>query len=107
MVKAEWLNGRSGCVRRPRYGEAMYVEASRDSLEGVLGVFDVGIKFADMILEPLDPALLLGNALATFLFMAIDQLREVISQSFILFVPHVGEGGTDDSNDGWGERSCM
>jgi len=85
----------------------MYVKTSRDVLEGALGVFNVGVELADVILEPLDPALLLGNALATFLFMAIDQLREVISQSFILFVPHVGEGGTDDSNDGWGERSCM
>ena len=85
----------------------MYVEVSQDSLEGTLGIFDVGIKFADMILEPLDPALLLGNALATFLFMATDQFHEVISQSFILFVACVGEGRTDDSDDGWGEGSCM
>jgi len=41
---------------------------ARDSLEGVLGVFDVGIKFADMILEPLDPALLLGNCTGDFPF---------------------------------------
>ena len=65
------------------------------------------VKFADMILEPLNPALLLGNALATFLFMATDQFREVVSQSFILFVAHVREGGADDSDDGWGEGSRM
>jgi len=67
----------------------------------------VGVEFMDVILEPLDPALLLGNALATFLFTAIDQLREVISQSFILFVPRVGESGMDNSDDGWGEGSRM
>jgi len=85
----------------------MYVEASRDSLEGALGIFNVGVKFADVVLEPLNPALLLGNTLATFLFTATDQFHEVISQSFILFVACVGEGRTDDSDDGWGEGSRM
>jgi len=60
-----------------------------------------------MILEPLDPALLLGNALTTLFFTAADQLCEVISQSLILFVAHVGEGGMDNSDDGWGEGSRM
>jgi len=107
LVKAEWGEGRSGCTHGPRYGEAMYVEASRDSLEGALGIFDVGIELSDVVLEPLDPALLLGNTLATFFFTAVDQLREVISQSFILLVPRVGESGTDNSDDGWGKGSHM
>jgi len=85
----------------------MYVEASQDSLEGTLGLLDVGIEFADVVLEPLNPALLLGNALTTFFFMAADQLHEVISQPLILLVTCVGEGGMDDSDDGWGEGSRM
>jgi len=85
----------------------MYVEASRDILEGAPGFLDVGIEFVNMVLEPLDPALLLGNALATFLFTAADQLHEVISQSLILLVAGVGEGRTDNSDDSWGEGSRM
>jgi len=85
----------------------MYVEASQDSLEGVLGIFDVGVELADVVLEPLNPALLLGNTLVTFLFVTIDQFYEVISQPLILFVPRVGEGGMDDSDDGWGEGLRM
>jgi len=85
----------------------MYVEASQDILEGVLGFLDVGIEFSDVVLKPFDPALLLGNVLMTLLFMAADQLHEVISQSLILFVAHVGEGGMDNSDDGWGEGSRM
>jgi len=107
LVKAEWLDGRSGCVHGPRYGEAMYVKMSRDILEGALGFLDVGIEFSDMVLKPFDPALLLGNALTTLLFTAADQLREVISQSLILLVARIGEGGTNNSNDGWGEGSRM
>jgi len=85
----------------------MYVETSRDSLEGVLGFLNVGIEFADVILKPLNPALLLGNALTTFFFTAADQLHEVISQPLILFVTCVGEGGADNSNDGQGEGLRM
>jgi len=85
----------------------MYVKVSRDSLEGALGILDVGIEFSDVILESLDPTLLLGNALATFFFTAADQLREVISQSLILLVTGVREGRTDNSDDSRGEGSCM
>jgi len=67
----------------------------------------VGVKFADMVLEPFNPVLLLGNTLATLLFTATDQFHKVISQSFILFVACVGEGRMDDSDDGWGEGSRM
>jgi len=67
----------------------------------------VGVEFSDVILESLDPTLLLGNALATFFFMAADQLREVISQSLILLVTGVREGRTDNSDDGQGEGSRM
>ena len=65
------------------------------------------IEFVDVVLEPLDPALLLGNALATFFFTAADQLCEVISQSLILLVAGVGESGTDNSDDGRGKGSRM
>jgi len=85
----------------------MYVEASRDILEGMLGFLNVGVEFTNMVLEPLDPALLLGNALATFFFMAADQLCEVISQSLILLVAGVGESRMDNSDDGRGEGSRM
>jgi len=85
----------------------MYVEVSQDSLEGTLGILNVGVEFSDVVLKPFNPSLLLGNVLATLLFTATDQLREVISQSLILFVAHIGEGGTNDSDDGWGEGSRM
>ena len=73
----------------------------------MLGILDVGVEFSDVVLKPFDPVLLLGNVLTTLLFTATDQLREVISQSLILFVACIGEGRTNDSNDGWGEGSCM
>jgi len=85
----------------------MYVEASQDSLEGALGILDVGIEFSDVVLKPFNPLLLLGNVLVTLLFTATDQLREVISQSLILCVAHIREGGMNDSDDGWGEGSHM
>jgi len=85
----------------------MYVEASQDILEGVLGFLNVGIELVDVVLEPLNPALLLGNALTTFFFTAADQLCEVISQPLVLLVTRVGEGGTDNSDDGRGEGSRM
>ena len=85
----------------------MYVEASQDILEGVLGFLDVGVEFTNVVLEPLDPVLLLGNVLATFFFTAADQLREVISQSLILLVAGVRESRMDNSDDGRGKGSRM
>jgi len=88
-------------------GEAVNVEVGRDILESAFEALDVGIELADVILQAFNPALLLGNALATLFLMTVNKLHEVISQSFILHVAGVGEGRMDDANDSQGERSCM
>jgi len=43
----------------------------------------------------------------TFLLMAVNEFHEVVSQSFILHVACVGEGGVDDANDSWGKGLHM
>jgi len=67
----------------------------------------VGIKFVDVVLEALDPAVLLGNPLAIFFFTLVNKFCKVISQPFVLLIADVGEGRADDANDGRGEGSCM
>jgi len=67
----------------------------------------VGIELSDVVLESLDPALLLSNPLVVFFLAVVNQLCKVVSQPFVLLVTNVGEGGTDNANDGRGEGSRM
>jgi len=76
-------------------------------LKGAFEALDVGIKFADMVLEPFDPALLLSKALATFSFAVADKFRNVVGQPLVLHVANVGKGSPDGSNDSGGEGSRM
>jgi len=74
------------------------VEASRYILKGALEAFDVGVEFMDVVLESLDPALLLGHALTAFFFPLANKLRKVMGQPFVLHVIDVGEGRADSGN---------
>jgi len=85
----------------------MDVEAGQDILESTLETLNVSIELVDVILQAFDPALLLGNMLATFLLAVVNEFCKVVSQPFILHVPGFGKGRMDDANDGWGEGSCM
>ena len=76
-------------------------------MKGAFEAFDVGIEFADVVLESLDPALLLGHASTTFLFLFANKVRNVVGQPFVLHVIDVGEGGADSGEDGGGEGSRM
>jgi len=76
-------------------------------LKGAFEAFDVGIEFADMILESLDPMLLLGHTLTALLFPLANKLRNIVGQPFVLHVIDVGEGGADSGEDGRGEGSHM
>jgi len=73
----------------------------------VFEALDVGIEFADVVLEPLDPALLLGNALTTFPLAVVNKLCKVIGQLLVFLVASVGKGGADDADDGQGEGLHM
>jgi len=85
----------------------MDVEAGRNILKGALETLDVGVQLADVVLKPLDPALLLGKTLATFFFAVIDKFCNIVGQSLVLHVVDVGESGADGSDDGGGEGSRM
>src|SRR5712671_6159139 len=85
----------------------MDVETSRYVLKGALETFDVGVEFADVVLESLDPSLLLGHALTAFLFPLANKLRKVVGQPLVFHVIDVGEGGADGGEDGGGEGSRM
>ena len=76
-------------------------------MKGAFEAFDVVVEFADVVLEPLDPTFLLSKALATFLLAVVNELRNVVGQSFVFHVVNVGEGRTDGGNDSGGEGSRM
>ena len=76
-------------------------------MKGAFKAFDVGVKLADVVLEPFDPALLLSKALATFFLAVTDKFRNVVGQPFVFHVVDVGEGRMDGGNDGGGEGSRM
>jgi len=105
--EAEWLNEGARCGGRAGCCKAVDVEAGRHILKGALETFDVGVKLSDVVLEPFNPALLLGNTLSTFFFAIVDKFRNVVGQPFILHVVDVGEGGAHGSDDGGGEGSRM
>ena len=85
----------------------MDFEASQDILEGTLSGFNVSIELADMILQALNPSLLLGDAQVTLFLVAVDKLHNFISQSLVLHEAGVGEGRVDGGDDGWGEGLHM
>jgi len=83
------------------------VESSQHILKSAFEALNVGVEFADVILESLDPAFLLGHVLAAFLFPLANKLRNIMGQPLVLHVVDVGEGGTDGGEDGGGEGSRM
>jgi len=83
------------------------VETGRHVLKGALEAFDVSVQLANMVLKPFDPSFLLGKALTTLLLAVTDELRNVVSQSFVFHVVDIGESGADGSDDGGGEGSRM
>ena len=91
----------------------MDVEAGRHVLKGAFEAFDVGVKLADVVLEPFDPALLLSKALATFSLAVVDKFHNIVGQPLVFHVVDVGKGRTDGGNDSGGEgprmqrRSCQ
>jgi len=85
----------------------MDVEASRYILKGAFEAFDVGVELADVVLESLDPALLLGKTLTTFLLAVADKFRNIVGQPLVFHVVDIGESGADGSDDGGGEGSRM
>jgi len=107
MFETEWLDegarrgGRAWCC------EAVDIEAGRHVLKGAFEALNVGVKLADVVLEPLDPSLLLSNALATLFLAVIDKFRNVVSQPLVLPVVDVGKGGADGGDDSGGEGSRM
>jgi len=105
--ESEWLDEGARCGGRTGCREAVDIEASRHVLKSAFEAFDVGVKLADVVLEPLDPALLLTKALTTFFLAVADELRNIVGQPLIFHVIDVGEGGADGSDDGWGEGSRM
>jgi len=76
-------------------------------LKGALETFNVGVEFANVVLEPLDPTFLLSKALAAFFFTVVDKLRNLVGQSLVLHVVDVGKGRADGGDDGGGEGSRM
>jgi len=83
------------------------VEASRYILKGAFETLDVGVEFVDVVLESLDPALLLAHALAALLLPLANKLRKVVGQPLVLHVIDIGEGGADSGEDSRGEGSRM
>jgi len=76
-------------------------------LKGALEAFDVGVEFADVVLESFDPAFLLDHALAALLLPLANKLRKVVGQPLVFHVIDVREGGADGGEDGGGEGSRM
>jgi len=60
-MEAKWLNERSWGGSGAWQGKPMDFKSHRDTLEGTLGGFDVGIELMDVILQAFDPSLLLGE----------------------------------------------
>ena len=76
-------------------------------MKGALEAVDVGVKFADVVLEPFDPVLLLSKALATFFLAVVDKFCNVVGQPLVFHVVDIGKGRTDGGNDSGGEGSRM
>ena len=60
-----------------------------------------------MVLQSLNPVLLLGESLPAFFFVTVDELRDLVSQSFIFHVTGVREGRADGRDDSRPKGSCM
>jgi len=82
-------------------------KAGHDILEGAPGGFIMGIEFVDMILQALNPSLLLSNTQAALFLATVDKLCNFIGQPFVLHEAGVREGGADGGDDGKGEGSCI
>jgi len=83
------------------------VEAGRNILKSAFEAVNVGIELTDVVLKPLNPALLLGKTLAAFFFVVADKFRNIVGQSLVLHVVDIGKSGADGSDDSGGKGSCM
>jgi len=73
LMRGRGAGSRAGCCK------AVDVKAGRHVLKSALEAFDVGVELADVILEALNPSLLLSKALTTFLLAVADKLRNFMA----------------------------